>query len=78
MLLVGVKAGCVVTYLAFPLSSRAALRKLAPRMLLSQPPARLVSYARLLPTSWKRIELERTLGRKKLSTILREALNFVV
>ena len=49
------------------LSSCAALRQLAPWMLLSLPPARLACYARLLPTPWKRIKIKRTLGRRKLS-----------
>ena len=54
------------------LSSRAALRQLAPRMLLSQPPARLASYARLLPPAWKQRELKRTLGER--NSLLKEEL----
>ena len=42
-----------VTDLVYLLTSRATLRQLAPQMLLSQPPARLACYARLLPTPWK-------------------------
>ena len=56
-----------VTDLVSLLSSRVVLRQLTPRMLLSQPSAYLACYAQLLPTPWKRIELKRTLGRKKLS-----------
>ena len=56
-----------VTDLVSRLSSRAALRQLAPRMLLSQPPTCLASYAWLLPPAWKQRELKRTLGERKLS-----------
>ena len=55
-----------VTDLVSSLSSRATLRQLTPQVLLSKPPARLACYAQLLPMPWKRIELKRTLGRKKL------------
>ena len=69
-----------VTDLVSRLSSRAALRQLAPRMLLSQPSTRLASYTLLLPSAWKQRELERKLGernsllKEELCTMLRGAL----
>ena len=61
-----------VTDLVSRPSSRATLRQLAPRMLLSQPPTRLASYARLLPPAWKQRELKRTLGER--NSLLKEEL----
>ena len=45
-------------HIVFPLSSRAALRQLAPRMLLSQPPARLAYY--ICSASPHALEVNRT------------------
>ena len=55
-----------VTDLVSQLSSHAALRQLAPRMFLSQPPTRLASYAWLQPPAWKQRELKTTLGERTL------------